>query len=396
MNHDPMIRVKKCLNTLKGRFFYSLLAFAFHCLGVTQNLADIQWDIQSPLDYQVFQRESLESGRITIKGKIEGLDAAASILQFRLGDHPNKDWIDAGETLKNGSIDCNVEVPAGDWHQVELRIINGGVSMGEHIIPHVGVGELFIVAGQSNSANHGEERQRVLSGKVSAFDGIHWRIADDPQPGASGKGGSFIPVFGDAMARYFQVPIGVVACGIGATSVREWLPAGSRFPNPPTLTGRVELLANGEWTSKGEAYDMFTGRMRSLQAQRFRAVLWHQGESDANQRDPARTLSGKLYRESLEKLILSSRKAISRDVPWFVALVSYHIPGDESSVEIREAQASLWRDGIVLKGPDSDAIKGHFRERNGQGVHFSAEGLKEHGLRWFDAVAPWLESVLSQ
>ena len=102
-----MIGVEKCLNTLKGRLFSSLLAFAFHCLGVTQNLADIQWDIQSPLDYQVFQRESLESGRITIKGKIAGLDAAASILQFRLGDYPNNDWVDAAETLKNGSIDLS-------------------------------------------------------------------------------------------------------------------------------------------------------------------------------------------------------------------------------------------------------------------------------------------------
>jgi hypothetical protein len=93
-----MMRVKKCLNTLKGRLFPSSLALAFHCLGVTQNLADIQWDIQSPLDYQVFQRESLESGRITIKGTVEGLDAAASVLQFRLGDYPNKDWIDAEDS----------------------------------------------------------------------------------------------------------------------------------------------------------------------------------------------------------------------------------------------------------------------------------------------------------
>ena len=93
---------------------------------------------------------------------------------------------------------------------------------------------------------------------------------------------------------------------------------------------------------------MFLARMQSLKGQRFRAVLWHQGESDANQKDPSRTLPGKLYREYLEKLIRSSREAILRDTPWFVALVSYHSPGDESSSEIREAQASLWRDGIAL------------------------------------------------
>ena len=366
------------------------------CLGINQTKADIQWEIQSPLDYQIFQRDSHESGEIYINGHIKGTYTVSSKLQYRIGNHSGSEWVNIEESLIDGFIECSIEVPAGGWYQIELRIVDGSAGLGGYIIPHVGVGELFVVAGQSNSANHGEKRQKTLSEKVAAFDGTKWQVAHDPQPGASGNRGSFIPAFGDAMAQRFQVPIGIVACGIGATSVREWLPEGSLFPNPPTLTRRVKQLASGEWASKGEAYDMLLRRMRSLKDQRFRAVLWHQGESDANQKDPTRTLSGKRYREFLEILIRSSRKAISRDVPWFVALVSYHVPGDESSVEIREAQSSLWHDGIALQGPDSDAIKGHFRERNGQGVHFSSEGLQEHGRRWVEVVAPWLESVLNQ
>ena len=109
------MRVKKCLNTLKGRLFPSSLALAFHCLGVTQNLADIQWNIQSPLDYQVFQRESLESGQITIKGTVEGLDAAASILQFRLGDHPNKDWIDIRNQVPVAKVEVSFQFLVMPW-----------------------------------------------------------------------------------------------------------------------------------------------------------------------------------------------------------------------------------------------------------------------------------------
>ena len=37
-------------------------------------------------------------------------------------------------------------------------------------------------------------------------------------------------------------------------------------------------------------------------------MLWHQGESDANQADKTRTLAGNLYREYLEKLIRDSRR----------------------------------------------------------------------------------------
>ena len=54
-----------------------------------------------------------------------------------------------------------------------------------------------------------------------------------------------------------------------------------------------------------------------------------------------------------------------------MAQVSYHLPGDEASPDIRPAQKSLWDAGIALEGPDTDALKGELRERNGQGIHFS-------------------------
>jgi hypothetical protein len=124
-------------------------------------------------------------------------------------------------------------------------------------------------------------------------------------------------------------------------------------------------------------------------------VLWHQGESDANQKDPTRTLPGNLYRQYLEQLIRDSRRELGWDALWFVAQVSYHVPGDEASPDIRAAQKSLWDAGIALEGPDTDALGGRLRERNGHGVHFSGKGLREHAARWVDKVAPWLETQLS-
>jgi hypothetical protein len=186
----------------------------------------------------------------------------------------------------------------------------------------------------------------------------------------------------------FGVPVGFVACGIGATSVREWLPKGTRFPNPPTLTGRVQQLADGQWESKGEAFDMLLARLKQVGPSGFRAVFWHQGESDANQPDPARTLPGGLYHEYMQKLIRESRHALGWEVPWFIAQVSYHVPGDEASPDIRAAQASLWKDGIACQGPDSDALKCDLRENGGKGVHFSGPGLCAHAAAWLEQVAP--------
>src|SRR5262249_13219057 len=99
----------------------------------------------------------------------------------------------------------------------------------------------------------------------------------------------------------------------------------------------------------------------------------------------------KLYREYLEKLIRAARSEVGWNVPWFVAQASYHIPGDEGSPDIRAAQASLWKDGVALEGPDTDRLTGAWRESGGRGVHFSGPGLREHAARWVEKVAPWLE-----
>ncbi len=351
--------------------------------------------LTAPLEYQVIQRETRDRGRMVVQGQLADQETGARAFEARIaiGGRAGK-WSRLSTTITGQQFSATMEVPAGGWHHLEVRVLSGDKVLAEAAVEHVGVGEVFVVAGQSNAANHGEEKQTTASGKVVTFDGQHWRLGNDPQPGASGTGGSFLPPFGDAIVQRFGVPVGFVACGIGATSVREWLPKGTRFPNPPTLTGRVRQLADGQWESKGEAFDLLVARMKQLGPRGFRAVLWHQGESDANQQDPARTLPGSLYHEYLEELIRESRRALGWEVPWFVAQVSYHVPGDEASADIRAAQASLWKDGIALPGPDSDALKGDLRENGGKGVHFSGPGLRAHAASWMEKVAPWLERTL--
>ncbi len=350
--------------------------------------------LTAPADYQVTQRTTRAGGKILITGRLAS-DTPPTALEARLtGTGTSGAWQPLPFKPGADEFRSELEAPAGGWFGLEVRALMNGKILAATNVAHVGVGEVFVVAGQSNSANHGEEKQRPRSGKVAAFNGKAWQPANDPQPGASGGGGSFLPPFGDALVERFQVPVGFVATGVGATSVREWLPAGTRFPNPPTILGHVTQLPSGKWESKGRIYSNFVARAQSLGPRGFRAVLWHQGESDANQRDATRTLPGALYAQFLTQLIRDSRRAMGWDTPWFVAQVSYHVPGDEASPDIRAAQASLWKDGLALAGPDSDALKGVLRERGGKGVHFSGPGLREHAARWVEKVAPWLEAQL--
>jgi predicted esterase len=360
-------------------------------------LGAVEVRLTAPLDYQVVQRSSAAKGRILIEGSFSTPIAEAATLEAQLvGGGADGSWrslsaLAAGQAVFRAEL----EAPAGGWYRLSVRIKRGETWLAETNVAHVGVGEVFVVAGQSNSANHGEEKQKPVSDLVVAFSGERWQSARDPQPGASGSGGSFLPPFADAIAAKFKVPVGLVAVGVGATSVREWLPRGTRFPNPPTLTGHVTKLETGEWQSRGALFDNLVARTKQLGPRGFRAVLWHQGESDANQRDSSRTLSGELYRKFMEQLIRDSRREVGWEFPWFVAQVSYHTPDDTGSPDIRDAQAALWKSGLALEGPDSDALSGNLRDSGGRGVHFSGEGLRVHGAKWAEKVAPWMEKQLA-
>lgn len=343
--------------------------------------------LTAPRELQVTQRSSRTKGTLRIEGELAVDNPQGVTLEAQLDSGP---WRTLKATVSNATFTAPFDAPAGGWYRLTVRARRGKTTLAQTRVSQVGIGEVFVVAGQSNSANHGEEKQSPQTDRVVTFDGTAWQPAKDPQPGASGGGGSFLPPFGDALVQRFQVPVGFIACGIGASSVREWLPQGSTFPNPPTIEGRVQKRADGLWECKGEAFAMLTARMTALGPQGFRAVLWHQGESDANQADRSRTLAGNLYQAYLTQLIVESRRAIGWDAPWFVAQVSYHVPGDEASPEIRAAQAAVWRVKQVFPGPDSDALKSEWREAGGKGVHFSGPGLREHAARWVEKVAPHL------
>jgi len=364
--------------------------FSFSLLQMLTGLHAATLKLVSPLDYQVVQRETKERGKITVSGYLTDYEGKNIEIEARiiLGEKTGK-WHNLTATFNEGNFTATLDAPTGAWYRIEVRANQSSEEIANAVIEHVGIGEVFVIAGQSNSANHGSEKQVPKTGLVTAFNGTKWQIANDPQPVASGDGGSFIPPFGDEISEKFMVPVGFVSCGSGGTSVREWLPKGTRSPNAPTTAS--PNLPDGRWESSGNLYNRFVDRMKSLGPNGFRAVLWHQGESDANQADPNRTLDGKYYREFLEKIIRDSRKEISWEAPWFVAQVSYHSPEDQGSPDIRSAQASLWKDGIAFEGPDTDKLTGDFRDTGGKGIHLSGTGLQEHAKLWAKKVSPWLE-----
>jgi hypothetical protein len=235
-------------------------------------------------------------------------------------------------------------------------------------------------------------RQVTETRMVSAFDGRSWRIADDPQPGVQDNShkGSFIPAFGDALYRNYHVPIGVADVGHGSTSVRQWLPAGDPIYVMPTMTRFVSRNAQGQLVSDGTLFNGMMQRIHQLGRHGFRALMWHQGESDSNQ--PAgHNISAAMYRRMMVELIKGSRREAGWNFPWFVAEATYQ-PKAPSAPDIKAAQRSLWRRGLALEGPDTDSLSPAWRQNHGKGVHFNNEGLKKHGQMWAAAIEAYLNT----
>jgi glucosylceramidase len=351
--------------------------------------------VDAPRDYQVFQRRPAANGQVRFSGRIP---KGADTLEARLtgpsvhGDLPGT-WQPLPVDAKDGTFNATLETPSGGWYRCELRASRQGAPMGSVTIPHVAVGEVFVVAGQSNAGNHGSERQRPASDRVVAFDGARWQPANDPQPGSSGDSGSFIPAFGDALVNNLGVPVGVACIAAGGTSVREWLPKGTRMKQQPTTGAHVRAVGTGEWESTGELFDRFKARFSALGTRGFRAVLWHQGESDAGQARagyPAdRQITATQYSEFMKSLIRSARTEAGWEVPWLTAVTTYHSERDPADDEFRAAQRGLWAPGVAVEGPDTDALRAEFRD----GVHFNARGLRRHGEIWAEKVAAWLKSI---
>jgi len=347
--------------------------------------ADPAITLRSPMDYQVFQRDTRARGNVLVSGQAR---AECDRVEARL----TGDWAPVTFDRTAGTFQAEVAAAAGGFYRLEVRLLLQGKQVAQTSVAHVGVGEVFVIAGQSNATNYGEVRQQTKSGMVTAFSGDDWRLANDPQPGVQDNSGSgsFIPAFGDALYEKYRVPIGVACVGHGSTSVRQWLPKGERMTVEPAMTRFVTAVGPGVWESGGQLFDGMMRLVRQLGPQGFRALLWHQGESDAHQ-TPGHDITAAEYRRMLELVIRASRREAGWDFPWMVAQASYHTPDDPSCPPIREAQASLWKAGMALEGPDTDQLTGDNRQNGGRGVHFSDKGLQAHGRLWAEKVEQWLD-----
>ncbi len=322
--------------------------------------------VGSPLERQVVQRNAQNQANVAIKGTISGpadvIEAKADLAPKAKHGTPI-DWtvIAKGGDIVNGKFAGKMTLQAGGWYAVTIRARRGKNVIATSTVAKVGVGEVFITAGQSNSANYGKPRQSARDDRVVYYNGKAFVPAADPIPGASGRNGSVWPILGDFVARSQQVPVCFRSASLTWTTVKNWMP--------------------GVTFKKLHLYDNLARCVNEFGKNGVRAVLWHQGESDSLAKTSPET-----YFNQLKTVIDSLNKDVGFDIPWFVAQASFH-PGAKPPAEkaIAAGQQLLWKKGVARKGPITDDLLGKkYRHDN---VHFNQLGLTTHAERWFAALS---------
>lgn len=230
--------------------------------------------------------------------------------------------------------------------------------------------DIFIIAGQSNAMGFGQNNQIYTGTQQSRLFDNSYQIKDIIDPIDSNIGqidsissdanaaGSYWPIFVGKISAITGRPVLIVPCAKGASRISEWQP-GEQYPNRTTLYGSMVYRAR-----QAKVYG------------NLRAVLWHQGESEAST-----TGTTAAYITGMVTLANAIRNDLG--VKLFPCKLQ-QITGSSAGVTaINLAIASEWaNDTNVLPGPDFSDITPAT-----DGLHFYSNAeLTTAGLRWANAV----------
>lgn len=338
----------------------------------------------APAAYSVFQRNEEGWGEIRIDGyaKTEGADLV-EVRAVKMDDGgagwtgASVEWTPIAFTGPDDSdyIFFRDSLPAreGGWYRLEVRGWKAGQQVFLATVDKVGVGDLFLVGGQSNAGNSGGTRLIPADDRVAAISrlGGDGAFGKDPLHGVNGIMGSAWSLLGEKLVRRLNVPVGFIGFGQGGTAVVQWLPESR-----DSLYSRLK-----------QALDT-AGKLGGA-----KAVLWHQGETDSDQETTARQ-----YEERLTRIIERSRLDAPWNprLPWGIAMVSYS-PNSVSCPERMEAVAEGHRNTVLhvsdtFLGADTDDLREGCR-RTDEPSHLNEAGQREHAARWYGKLGAYFYGI---
>lgn len=324
------------------------------CFAPQSGKAAEKLEVKIPTERAIYQRNNNNYANVKVSIEYSGTGEVSAKLYDGDKELGETAVLTKGEgNTYEGSI---ANVPGGGWYTL---IVNAGSE--SKTVEKVGVGEVFITGGQSNSCNFGGEKTTAQSDLVSAYNPNTntWQHCEDSQPSESGfntgnGGGSAWPSMGDALTQKTGVPVGFVSTGVGSAKIEEL---------------------------RTKHYFAIKNAINDLKPYGYRAFLLHQGEADTDGTNREK------YLTSLQQLIAQTREDAGYNLNWCIAQVSYawsNYNNTKKMESMKETQRAACNDETIFVGPTTDDLQGEYRHTDN--LHLSKLGLIEHGKRWADVV----------
>ncbi|MEA3431859.1 MAG: sialate O-acetylesterase [candidate division WOR-3 bacterium] len=259
------------------------------------------------MDWQIFQQDKDGFCEIRLKGrwKFNGKDCAVEtrLVDQNTGAPPsrNTDWKQA-VTNSNGSWHGIItKIPAGGLYRIETRLTHEGQpdkewSIRGDMIHNIGVGDLWVIAGQSNAVGYGREavNDPPELGVHLLRNSEKWTLATHPLNDSTdtrhplncdipNPGHSFCLSFAKILKRNLGYPIGLIQTALGGSPLARWNPLeeGDLYKN---MLHCIELAGG-----------------------KIKGILWYQGCSDTDDKGSAN------YGSRFKNMILRWRKDLKDD-----------------------------------------------------------------------------------
>jgi hypothetical protein len=375
----------------------ALLLFSKICIG--------QITITYPSNRVVFQRNNSNQASVTIAGYFSGcIDRVEARFVPRATGQGTASPANGGwATIQNNPLSGNYYgsmTVTGGWYKLEVRAILDNAEAARTSVERVGVGEVFVVAGQSN-ATGGDGKENGPSATDDRVSSINFQnynpnaspsiapysavqlpcpefihLDDATKTAPFGNYAWCWGAFGDSLVKKLQVPVMIFNAGWSSTSVRNWKETidvnnvtqsdyGFQFPAGLPF-GHLRLALNNYIAQLG-----------------VRAVLWHQGETDNK---ASRTREA--YLSDIRDVIKATRDLSGKNkLAWVVARASRNpsdggvrnwqpvIDAQNDVIGIGSNGANLnYKMDDVFAGPETDGYFGPYYRDNDE-VHFKGTGL---------------------
>lgn len=437
------------------RFLFLLLSI---CLLGSKTFAQQYLQFTFPFERMVFQRESTNQATVYFSAQYTNPNSNSFgyTAQYRIQplDLQNGNTLGSPTTWTNISFNntagffrtmfVNIPNLNSGWYQLQIRMIDGSGVQRAINYRKFGVGDIFVIAGQSNSQgyegaanNPNSDDSNIISyytgsnytdaqlpdavniysnsvldendskiitrsgTRVKSMDMFHKMQQNFIRIFPNGVNSWCYAVLGKDMQAVTQVPIMFFNAGAESTTIGNWIESIDGGSTYNRYTGGLYKEVSGlPYLGLRNTLQMFASIMG------VRSILWHQGESDADQNAP----NYDYYVQKMNQLIGQVEEDFKDEnnnnignLTWYISQVSWYGADKNANYagkknqNLIDKQVSLVDNVNKKTGAITDVIEMKSNPNNtndftrapdgqyNQNVHCSDYGLYLLGQKWLNA-----------